>query len=163
MTIDRAPRPSALAPEALSGVPSSSSQAAARFIGGAERVADNADPKKSGCADDPASITTLDRIQVNTLNENLLGDLVLRHAPGCHASWGRFEPSNRLLYLPGPVTVTITAHRPATGTVGTAYTTGFDGQPVFGNILLDDSGCVEATVEVKAPQGDGVATTRCVR
>lgn len=131
--------------------------------GGREPLADNADPKKTGCADDPGQIQELDRVQINTLDENLLGDAVLRHAPQCHASWGRFEPSARLTYLPGPVKVTITAHRPATGTLGTPYSTQFDGQPVFGNILLDTAGCVEITVRVEAPSGDGQATTNCLR
>jgi hypothetical protein len=190
MTVDRDPPARSLAQQALStaapsrpagGEPASTralgeapalagpsptaspAEPPARFDGGQEQVADNADPKKSGCADDPATIVTLDKVQVNTLNENLLGDLVLRHAPGCHASWGRFEPSNRLLYLAGPVTVTITAHRPATGTVGTPYTTAFDGQPVFGNILLDRTGCIEVSVQIDAPAGDGTATTHCKR
>ncbi|KUL37520.1 hypothetical protein [Actinoplanes awajinensis] len=149
-------------PEAL--VASTSPQPTARFPGsGGEAVQDDADPKKSGCADDPASIRELDRVQVNTLNENLLGVAVLRHAPQCHASWGRFEPSDRLTFLSGPVRITITAHRPATGTVGTAYTTAFDGQPVFGNILLDTTGCVEVTVRVDAPDGGGESTTHCKR
>jgi hypothetical protein len=39
------------------------------------------------------------------------------------------------------------------GTVGTAYSTAFDGQPVFGNILLDTAGCVQVTVRVEAPDG----------
>jgi len=136
----------------------------ARFPGsGGEAVQDDADPKKSGCADHPDTIQELDRVQVNTLNENLLGVAVLRHSPECHASWGRFEPSARLTFLSGPVRVTITAHRPATGTVGTAYSTAFDGQPVFGNILLDTAGCVEITVRVEAPHGGGEATTHCKR
>ncbi|MFI7540765.1 hypothetical protein [Actinoplanes sp. NPDC049599] len=134
----------------------------ARFPGsGGEAVRDNADPKKSGCADHPDTIQELDRVQVNTLNENLLGVAVLRHAPQCHASWGRFEPSARLTFLSGPVRVTVIAHRPATGTVGTAFSTAFDGQPVFGNILLDTAGCVEITVRVEAPDGGGEATTHC--
>jgi hypothetical protein len=134
----------------------------ARFAGsGSEAVRDNADPKKSGCADHPDTLQELDRVQINTLNENLLGVAVLRHAPDCHASWGRFEPSDRLKFLSGPVRVTITAHRPATGTMGTAFSAAFDGQPVFGNILLDTAGCVEITVRVDAPDGGGEATTHC--
>ncbi|GAA4475257.1 helix-turn-helix domain-containing protein [Phytohabitans houttuyneae] len=154
------------ATEATSPSPAASrpvSEAPARFVGGSELLADNADPKKSGCAADPAKVTTLDAVQVNTLDEHLLGIAQLRHAAECHASWGRFEPSDRLTYLPGPFTVKITAHRPATGTVGTPYMTEFDGQPVFGNILLDTAGCVEITVEVKSPHGDGTATTACHR
>jgi hypothetical protein len=154
---------------ALASIPVSASASAtapiARFpsAAGLESLGDNADPKKTGCADDPKLIQELDRVQINTLDENLLGDAVLRHAPQCHASWGRFEPSARLTYLPGPVRVTITAHRPATGTLGTPYSTLFDGQPVFGNILLDTAGCVEITVQVQAPGGDGQATTSCHR
>jgi hypothetical protein len=143
----------------------SSVESPARFVGGQEPVVDNADPKKSGCAADPAGITTLDRVQVNTANENFLGEAQLRHSPGCHASWGRFEPGARLTYLQstGPVHITITAHRPATGTVGTPYTTAFDGQAAFGNILLDAKGCVEVTIQVDAPDGVGSATTNCLR
>ena len=153
-----------LLPVPASPVAPVSRQPTARFPGsGGEAVQDNADPKKSGCADRPDAIQELDRVQVNTLNENLLGVAVLRHAPQCHASWGRFEPSARLSFLSGPVRVTITAHRPATGTVGTAYSTAFDGQPVFGNILLDTAGCVEITVRVEAPDGGGEATTHCKR
>jgi hypothetical protein len=139
-------------------------QPTARFsVPEPDPVADNADPKRSGCADNPATIQELDRIQVNTTKENLLGVAVVRHSPGCHASWGRFEPSERLTYLRGPVKVTIVARRPATGTVGEAYSTDFDGQAVFGNILLDTTGCVEITVRVEAPDGGGTATTHCVR
>jgi hypothetical protein len=134
-----------------------------RFLGGSEPVSDNADPKKSGCAAESAKVTTIDAVEVNTLNENLLGVAELRHSEVCHASWGRFTPSDRLKYLSGPIVITITAHRPATGTLRTAYTTPFDGQAAFGNIMLDRDGCVEVTVEVKAPQGNGTATTACKR
>jgi len=163
--VTRDPAPAARTTGALVlQAPAASSPATARFPGsGSEAVEDNADPKKSGCADNPASIQDLDRVQVNTLNENLLGVAVLRHSPKCHASWGRFEPSDRLKYLSGPIHVTITAHRPATGTIGTAYTAAFDGQPVFGNIMLDTTGCVEITVRVDAPDGGGEATTDCKR
>jgi len=137
----------------------------ARFIGGQEPVADNADPKKSGCAADPAGIATLDKVQINTANENFLGEAELRHSPSCHASWGRFVPSPRLTYLQsnGPIRIRITAHRPATGTLGTPYETVFDGQPAFGNIMLDFEGCIEITVHVEAPDGPGSATTNCLR
>jgi hypothetical protein len=141
----------------------SPSTSQARYVGGSEPLADNADPKKTGCGDDPAKVTTLDTVEVNTLNNNLLGVAQIRHAAGCRASWGRFEPSDRMTYLPGPFTVTITAHRPATGTVGTPFTAEFDGQPVFGNILLVDDGCVGITVDVRSPHGNGTATTACRR
>jgi hypothetical protein len=140
-----------------------STEPTARFVGGTEPVADNRDPKKTGCAADPSTIEDLDRVQVNTADENLLGVAVLRHARSCHASWGRFEPSARLMYLSGPVRVTIVAQRPATGTVGTPFTAEFDGQPVFGDILLDRTGCVAITVRVEAPDGGGSATTACKR
>ncbi|MGA5298839.1 helix-turn-helix domain-containing protein [Nucisporomicrobium flavum] len=143
--------------------PISSATPPIRFIGGPEPLGDNADPKKTGCGVDPATVTTLDTVEINTVDEHLLGNAQLRHSLECHASWGRFEPSGRLAYLPGPFTVTITAYRPATGTVGTPYTTDFDGQPVFGNILLDGPGCVEITVEIHSPHGDGTATTACRR
>lgn len=141
----------------------SSSPPTARFDGGEQALEDNADPKKTGCGIDASKITTLDEVEVNTLNENLLGTAILRHAPHCRASWGKFDASSRLTFLTGPHTVTITAHRPATGTVGTPFTATFDGQPVFGNILLDHAGCVEITVQVRSPHGDGTATTDCKR
>jgi hypothetical protein len=150
-------------PEPVPPVPSQPSGTAARFVGGSEPLADNADPKKTGCADDPTQVTTLDAVQVHTLNQNLLGVAQLRHSVPCGASWGRFEPSDRMTYLPGAFTVTITAHRPATGTVGTSFTAEFDGQAVYGNILLDAAGCVEITVEIRSPHGDGAATTACRR
>jgi hypothetical protein len=34
---------------------------------------------------------------------------------------------------------------------------------VFGNILLDVDGCVEISVVVHSPDGDGSATTACRR
>jgi hypothetical protein len=152
--------PDPVLPAPASGSP----QPIARFPRSSDEVPqDDADPKQAGCADDPATIRQLDRVQINTLNENLLGVAVLRYSPACRASWGRFEPSARLAYLPGPVRVTIVAHRPSTGTVGTAYSTPFDGQAVFGNILLDSAGCVEITVQVEAPDGGGQATTHCRR
>jgi hypothetical protein len=139
------------------------SEPAPRFSGGRDPVADNADPKRSGCGVPGATIVTLDSVEVNTPAENLLGNLQLRHSPACHASWGKFDPSGRLGYLRGPTTVTIEAHRPATGTLGTPFTVTFDGQAVFGNMLLDDRGCVEVTVRIETPSGGGSATTRCVR
>jgi hypothetical protein len=70
----------------------------------AQPVADNADPKKSGCASGANAdrIVSLDEVEVNT-----------------------------------------------------------DGQAVFGAILLDGEGCVEATVLVESAAGGGSATTRC--
>lgn len=140
---------------------------AARYVGQRQPVADDADPVKSGCADNPARLIILDVVQVNTDDEHRLGQLELRHDPACRASWGRFVPSDRLTYLRGhSVTVTITARRPATGTTGTtgtSYTTQFDGQPVFGHILLDRAGCIGASVTVDAAEGGGSATTACMR
>ena len=114
---------------------------------------------------DAADESVLDRCHGPVLDdEHRLGQLELRHDPVCRASWGRFVPSDRLTYLRGhSVTVTITARRPATGTTGTSHTTQFDGQPVFGNILLDRSGCVEASVIVNAVEGGGTATTACMQ
>jgi hypothetical protein len=58
-------------------------------------------------------------------------------------------------------TVSIAAKRPATETLGIPYTTRFDGQAVFGNILTETQGCVLISVTVTASTGGGAATTDC--
>jgi hypothetical protein len=153
------------ADKAAPAVMTSPSERPASFAGPVDPVADNADPKRSGCASNAnaGAITTLDKVEVNTADEKLLGELLLRHSPACHSSWGRFEPSNRLIYLHSPTQITITAHRPATGTAGLPYTVAFDGQAAFGNMLLDNRGCVDVTVVVVSPAGGGTATTQCRR
>ncbi len=141
--------------------PLAATSAPARFAGAREPVADNADPKQSRCAYD-VGVTTLDSVEVNTATENFLGVAELRHSPGCHVAWGRFTPSDRMTFMHS-ATVTITARRPATHTTGMPYTTRFDGQAVFSNILLEQHGCIEITVTVTAPSGGGSATTACMR
>jgi DNA-binding XRE family transcriptional regulator len=133
----------------------------ARFQGARQPVADNNDPEKSRCAFDPG-VTTLDSVEINTPEENLLGIAQLRYSPRCRVAWGRFEPSGRIAHIKGAI-ITITARRPATGTTGTAYSVAFDNQAAFGNILLTRPGCVEITVTVRASATRGSATTRCKR
>jgi hypothetical protein len=130
-----------------------------RFNGPPELVADNADPKRTGCAFDP-QVTTLDKVEINTPAGNLLGIAELRYSPSFHVAWGRFVPSERMRYVKNAM-VTITAYRPATRTTGTPYITSYDGQAAFGNILLSRLGCVEITITITAPSGGGSATTRC--
>jgi hypothetical protein len=136
--------------------------ATARFVGAAEAIADGADPKRSGCAADPAGIVTLDSVEVHTAKQELLGAAELRHAPTYRAAWGRFVPSNRLLYLRADATITVVAARPATATTGHPYTTAFDGQDVYGSILLAEHGGVRITVTVDSVTGGGSATTACL-
>lgn len=133
-----------------------------RFLGRHEAVADNADPKRSRCASDPAGVVTLDRVEVHTARQELLGVAELRHAPTHRAVWGRFVPSDRLFYLRAESAITIVARRPATGTVGNPYTATFDGQAVYGAILLVEPGPVEITVTVECSAGGGSATTACL-
>jgi Protein of unknown function (DUF2690) len=130
-----------------------------RFLGGTDPITDNKDPKKTRCSYDPA-VTTIDRVEVNTPDEHYLGAAELRHSPRCQAAWGRFTPSAGMAYL-HDATVTIVASRPATGTTGVPYTTRFDGQAVFGDILVEENGCVLISVIVKAPSGGATATTDC--
>ena len=130
-----------------------------RFVNGTEAVADNADPKKSGCAYDPA-VTTVDKVEVNTPDEHYLGELQVRHSPLCRAAWGRFEPSEGMKALK-KATVKITAIRPATRTTGEPYRTHFDGQLVFGNILLEKDGCIMIAATIESAGAGGAATTDC--
>jgi hypothetical protein len=135
------------------------SEPVARFAGSSVPVGDNADPKETGCSYD-AAVATIDSIEVNTSDRHFLGVAELRYSPRCRAAWGRFTPSDRLSYLRGS-TVSIVAHRPATGTKGVPYTTSFDGQAVFGNILLAERGCLQITVIVRGLAGTGSASTLC--
>jgi hypothetical protein len=130
-----------------------------RFDGPLEPIADNADPKRANCAFDP-DVATLDSVEINTTSENFLGIAELRYSPRFRVAWGRFVPSERMTYVKD-ASVTITARRPTTHTVGTPYTTRYDGQAAFGNILLSHRGCVEITITITAPSGGGSATTRC--
>jgi helix-turn-helix protein len=131
----------------------------ARFADGSEPVADNADPKRAGCSHDK-DVSTLDSVEINTRDQHFLGVAELRHSPRCRAAWGRFTPSDRLTYLRG-ATVSITAYRPATGTTGVPYSTAFDGQAVFGNILVEKSSCLQINVVVQGSAGAGSGRTLC--
>ena len=123
-------------------------------------VADGEDPGATGCSYYQLAVQSLDRAPLHTPDGRPLGTAVLRHAPACRASWGRFEPAKN---LDTPVRVTITAARPATGTVGAPATPAFDGNNAGGSMLLDTTGCVQVTVRVETATGAGEATTGCVR
>lgn len=144
---------------ASSGSSGTPTQSLGRFIGGTEPIADNNDPKKTGCAYEP-QVATLDQVEVNTIDEHYLGDAELRHSPQCGVAWGRFTPSAAMKYLKN-ATVTIEADRPATNTTGIAYRTHFDGQAVFGNILTEQHGCVQIKVVVRSATVQGSAATAC--
>jgi hypothetical protein len=133
----------------------------ARFVGASQAVIDDADPKRTRCAADSEDVSTLDHIEIDTARQEQLGIVELRHSRSCNASWGRFTPSDRLIYLHLDAVVTISAFRPGTRTKGRPFSVHFDGQPVYGNILLNRSGCVQATVEVVSSGGGGRATTAC--
>jgi hypothetical protein len=123
-------------------------------------VADGEDPGATGCSYYQLAVQSLDRKPLHTPDGRPLGTAVLRHSARCRASWGRFEPAKD---LDVPVRVTITAARPATGTVGVAATPVFDGANAAGSMLLDVTGCVQVTVRVETATGAGEATTGCVR
>lgn len=136
-----------------------SSETTPRFAGTRTPIADNADPKETGCAYD-TGVTTLDTVEINTAQRNYLGAAELRYSPQCQVAWGRFTPSDRITFMKSAV-ITISAERPKTGTNGVRYTADFDGQAVFGNILRTAEGCVRITVTVEAPSGGGSSTTNC--
>jgi hypothetical protein len=142
------------------GSPATSSPqvTSARFVGGVDAVIDGSDPKRSGCSYDQ-DVTTLDSVEINNDDNHFLGVAELRHSPACKAAWGRFTPSDAMTYLPSP-SVVIVARRPATATE-TTYETYFDGQAVFGNILLEEEGCVEVLVIVKTAKGEAEGKTNC--
>lgn len=124
-------------------------------------VSDNADPRGSTCASDPG-LTSLDAVDVVSPGNHFLGLLELRFAPMCSAAWGRFTPSPRLTRLGVSSSVTLTAVRPSTDTVGTTYRTPLDGQAAFGNLMTTQAACVVIRITVTASDGDGgSATTRC--
>jgi hypothetical protein len=141
-------------------------RSSARFVPngalGAQSVADGADPKRTGCASDP-DVRTLDSVEINTVDEAFLGIAELRYAPRCDVAWGRFTPAAGTVRLIGAV-VTITASRPAPLPNTTRYETVFDGQAVFGNILLIRNICVAVTVHiVTALSGNAESTTHCLQ
>lgn len=130
-----------------------------RYLGGTQPVADNNDPKKTRCAYDP-DVATLDRAELNTSYEHYLGEAQLRYSPRCQVAWGRFDPGKGMNYLRN-AKVMITAIRPTTSTTGIPYETRFDGQAVFGNILLQRDGCVMVNVVVRSSNGSAAGSTDC--
>lgn len=130
-----------------------------RYLGGTQSVADNNDPKKTRCAYDP-DVATLDKAEINTPDEHYLGEAQLRYSPRCRAAWGRFVPGKGMNYLRN-AKVKITAIRPATNTTGIPYETRFDGQAVFGDILLQRDGCVMVNFVVRSSNGGAAGSTDC--
>ena len=58
-----------------------------RFVGGTDPIADDKDPKRTRCSYDPAVIT-IDRVEVNTLDEHYLGEAEIRYSPRCRGRMG---------------------------------------------------------------------------
>jgi uncharacterized protein DUF2690 len=127
----------------------------------AQPVEDGADPKRSQCASDPG-VTTLDSIQINSADERFLGIAELRYAPRCNAAWGRFTPAEGSVRLPGSA-ITIVAQRAEDSPTSKSFEIAFDGQAVFGDIILLRNGCVSATVQVTTLSGNASSTTRCMK
>ncbi|GLZ39718.1 DUF2690 domain-containing protein [Actinokineospora sp. NBRC 105648] len=126
----------------------------------AQPVADGADPKRSSCASDPL-VATLDSVEINSSDEHFLGVAELRYAPRCAAAWGRFTPADNSVRLAGAM-VAITARRSDDQPTEKSYETAFDGQAVFGDMVLPRDGCVEVTVRITALTGNASARTRCL-
>lgn len=124
-------------------------------------VADGADPKDSGCADDP-QVLSVDTVEVN-LGRQALGVLELRYAPRCGVSWPRFLPY-AVERIPYGTAIHVDVRRPADGAAAT-FTADYAGTGVFGNLLHSARDCVLAEVRIEMPEDPtGVATgTACVR
>lgn len=157
-------QPSATATTGSHTTDAQESSARARFLTAgplsAQPVVDGADPKRSGCGSDP-KVTTIDSVEVNASDEHFLGVAELRYSPACHVVWGRFTPATDSIRLAGSV-VAITAERMRDAPTTTLYQTAYDGQAVFGNILLLDHGCVRITVAITMLSGKASATTNCL-
>ncbi len=104
---------------------------------------DGADPKVTGCA---TGAITADSVEVFDPPGYLIGVLELRFSAACGTSWGRFAPTLALGATP-PVRLEIDLHRLADS--GAAlYGIAYDGQAVYGNMLLSRSECVYAELTV---------------
>lgn len=104
-------------------------------------VRDGADPKVTGCA---MGATTLDKVDVYDPPQHLVGRLQLRSSARCGTSWGRFAPTVALATKP-PLELEIDVYRPADGAVA-RFRVAYDGQPAYGNMLINKHECVYAQV-----------------
>jgi hypothetical protein len=107
----------------------------------AAAVADGADPKDSGCADDPA-VGTLNSHEVD-VDGIAVGLLELRYSPRCGVAWGRITPgpSAPTISRPGPVQFHIEAVRPADG-AKQPFEAVYIGMVSYGNVLHSTGQCV---------------------
>jgi hypothetical protein len=126
----------------------------------AQPVVDGADPKRTGCSNDPY-LTTIDSVEMDTQGEHWLGNVELRYSPHCHATWGRFSPAPGTTELTG-AKITIVAMREKDRPISTQYEDSYVGLAVFGNLLPIGHGCVRATVTVRTATTQASATTACV-
>jgi transcriptional regulator with XRE-family HTH domain len=135
--------------------------AAAASLGEAPAAAgslvDGADPTRSGCGPDA---TTIARVPVSFPVPQHSGALDLRYSPHCHAAWARFDPDSSWHAPPGTV-VTLTIIRPS-NQAATDYSAPFAGQPIIGNLLLTDHGCLAAQLTMTSGSGTSpTASTAC--
>jgi transcriptional regulator with XRE-family HTH domain len=107
-------------------------------------VPDGSDPKVTGCAD---GAVTASSIEIHDPPQYLAGVLELRTSVRCGTSWGRFTPSATLAVTP-PLTIVIAVHRPADGT-DRPFQLRFDGQAVYGDMLISRHQCVYATLTLR--------------
>lgn len=126
-------------------------------------VADEADPKDSGCAADP-DVLSLDNVEL-ALNRRPVGLLELRYSPRCGVAWPRFLP----LGDGPPATETTMVHvdvvRPADNRRA-AFAMPYAGTSVFGNVLRNTRHCVIAEARlVLVPEAGAApsARTACYR
>ncbi|MFY1631739.1 helix-turn-helix domain-containing protein [Solwaraspora sp. WMMB335] len=124
-------------------------------------IADGADPKDSGCAEDP-DVQTVDAVEVN-LQRQALGRIELRYSPRCGVSWPRFLPYTAER-IPFGTPVHVDVHRPTDGATA-SFRADFAGTGIFGNLLHSAKDCVRAEVRIEMPEDpDAVATqTACLR
>ncbi len=120
---------------------------------------DGSDPKVTGCA---LGATNTDSVDVFYPSQHLAGTLELRASVRCGTSWGRFTPTSALSRSSG-LTIEIDMHRPADD--GSApFSIKYDGQVVYGNMLVSRYECVYAEIEIKSVDlTSAKVRTRCVK
>ncbi|GAB3148454.1 hypothetical protein GCM10027290_33200 [Micromonospora sonneratiae] len=127
-------------------------------------VADEADPKDSGCAAFP-DVLSLDHVEM-VHDQRPIGALELRYSPRCGAAWPRFTPYGNSP-VPAETVVHVDVVRPADGRRAN-FAMPYAGTSVFGNVLRSTESCVLAEARVvraqaAEPQVVASARTACYR
>lgn len=122
---------------------------------------DDKDPRDSGCDADGTTLG-LNDIVIHQPDRIVIGQVIARYSPRCHALWPRFEPTGALDRLAPHAHISLTATRPADGRhveFGGSYLGVF----MWGQMLFTSSGCVIASVTVTDPalRPTPTASTEC--